>query len=287
MKLKHSFLLVALPSLLVLGSCAGSPSSTTNSAQPTSEVAQNNTAGVEFSNETYAGVLSSYVNAQGLVNYSELQTNRAALDRYNAALGNVSTSTYESWSEAEQIAFWTNAYNSLTLQSIIDQNPLKKSIRDISGVWKGRKFPIVETNKTLDNIEHKTLRVDFDEPRIHMALVCAAISCPILRNEPYTGDRLDEQLDDQTRIFLGSSQGLKIDRQANEVHLSSIFKWFGEDWENKYGAGTDDKFAGNSKERAVLNFVSQYVSAEDRDYLIAGDYKVKYLNYDWSLNKQS
>ncbi|NEP13892.1 MAG: DUF547 domain-containing protein [Symploca sp. SIO2C1] len=281
---KLNRILVLLPTLIILAGCAASAPS--NQAQEENSQAQTSTVAkaAPLNYDSYAEVLTTYVTEDGLVDYQSLQENRQELDDFNAALGAVSTATYESWSEAEQIAFLTNAYNSFTLQSIIDQNPLKKSIRDITGVWKGRKFDIAGQSKTLDNIEHKTLRVNFNEPRIHVALVCAAISCPPLRNEPYTGEQLDAQFDDQTRKFLASPHGLKIDRDENIVYLSSIFKWFGKDWEQTYGI--DDKFTGNASERAVLNFVSNYLSPEEREYLEQGDYKVKYLDYDWSLNKQ-
>lgn len=237
-----------------------------------------------FNYQTYNNVLKTYVSDRGLVNYQKLQTNRQQLDQFNQSLAKVNTTTYDSWSEPEKLAFLMNAYNSFTLQSIIDQSPLKKSIRDISGVWKRRKFAIAGRSKTLDNIEHDIIRKEFNEPRIHMALVCAAMSCPILRNEAYTAENLDSQLDDQTIKFINSSQGFRIDRDKKVVYLSSIFKWYGQDWIPNYGI--DNKFAGNRKEKAVLNFISQYLSSQDRQYLEQGNYKVSYLNYDWSLNKQ-
>jgi Protein of unknown function, DUF547 len=177
-----------------------------------------------------------------------------------------------------------NAYNAITLESIINQKPLKKSIKDIFGVWNFAKHTVAGEAKTLDDIEHNTLRKNFNEPRIHAALVCAAMSCPPLRREPYIGAKLNEQLDDQVRQWLSNGHGLKIDRAQNQVSVSSIFKWFGEDWQKSYGAA--DKFVGKPTERAVLNFISRYLSPKDQSYLAKGSYKLKYLNYDWSLNRQ-
>ena len=117
-----------------------------------------------------------------------------------------------------------------------------------------------------------------------MALVCAAMSCPILRNEAYTAEELDLQLEDQTKKFIASSQGFKINREQKIVYLSSIFKWYGQDWLPNYG--TENKFTGSKKEKAVLNFISQYLNSQDRQYLEQGNYKISYLGYDWSLNKQ-
>ncbi len=232
----------------------------------------------------YDDVLSTYVDDEGWVNYVDLQQSRQALDAFNNGLATVDDTTLGGWSEEEQIAFWINAYNSLTLKSIIDQTPLKPSIKDITGVWRLRKHPINQTEKTLNEIEHDVLRVDFDEPRLHAAIVCAAISCPPLRNEAFTGENLDAQLDEQVVQWLARPDGLKIDKEAGEVKVSKIFSWFGGDWISSYGV--DSGFTGSKEERAVLNFISNYVSEEDQAYLKAGDYKVSYFDYDWSLNNQ-
>ncbi|MCU0527518.1 MAG: DUF547 domain-containing protein [Elainella sp. Prado103] len=240
-----------------------------------------------FSDEAYATVLRTYVNADGLVDYSTLQSNPQGLKDFVGKLAAVSPATYAAWSENEKIAFLVNAYNAITLESIVDQDPLKGSIKDIFGVWNFKRHRVMGRSLTLDMIEHEILRKDFQEPRIHAALVCAAISCPPLRQEPYTGDRLNEQLDDQVRRWLSGAHGLKIDRAENRVSISAIFKWFGEDWQNAYR--TDNQFTEiteNEKERAVLNFISNYVSPEDKAYLIQESYKLDYLNYDWSLNQQ-
>ena len=196
----------------------------------------------------------------------------------------INPETFATWSEEAQIALLINAYNSLTLKAIIDESPIKDSIKDISGVWRFNRHGILQDKKTLNNIEHDILRVDYNEPRIHAALVCAAVSCPYLRQEPYTAENLDAQLDDQVEIFLSRKEVFEIDREKGEVRLSAIFDWFKEDWIASFG--TDEGFAGNEGERAVLNFITGYLSEEDSEYLKAGNYKVKYSNYDWSLNEQ-
>lgn len=234
-----------------------------------------------FSYQNYERVLSTYVDKNGNVNYKALKENRQKLDRFNASLATLSPDDFSGWTEKEKIAFWINAYNSLTLLAIIENYPTK-SIRDIPGVWTRLQFNVMGKEVTLDEIEHKILRVQFNEPRIHMGLVCASIGCPILLQEPYTGEKLDRQLDEQTRRFIALNQNFKIDKQDNQVYLSSIFKWFGEDFIPSFK--TQDKFAGSDKERAVLNFVSQYLDESEKEYLMGGKYRVKYLDYDWSLN---
>jgi Protein of unknown function, DUF547 len=266
-------LLGIITAIATLTSCTNAPP-LAQSATP---------ASTTFSDEAYGKVLKTYVNDKGLVNYTALQANPQPLKSFVASLGTISPSTYAAWSDPEKIAFQINAYNAITLESIIDQKPLKKSIKDIWGVWNGKKHMVLGESKTLDDIEHKTLRKQFTEPRIHAALVCAAISCPPLRQEPYTGAKLNAQLDDQVRQWL-SNQGLKIDRTQNKVQISAIFDWFGDDWKKQYSV--EGQFAGNDKQRATLNFIGRYVSPPDRDFLAQGKYKLSYLNYDWSLNRQ-
>lgn len=250
-----------------------------------------------FSYEPYEAVLAKYVDERGTVDYRALKANSADLEAFAASLARVRPDEFDSWSDAQKIAFWINAYNALTLEAIIRHYPIessfirslvypKNSIRQIPGVWDKLRFVVLGREMTLDKIEHGTLRTKFNEPRIHVALVCAALSCPPLRNEPYSADKLDEQLGDQARAFLHSPRGFRVSRREGKVYLSSIFKWFGQDFVKTYG--TPDGFAGRSDaERAVLSFVSRYVSEADRDFLLRGGYEIEYLDYDWSLNEQA
>ena len=248
-----------------------------------------------FTFERYATVLAATVDANGMVNYSALKANSGDLDAFGAMLGALDANVYAAWPEKQQIAFWINAYNALTLKAIISHYPIsgssplypKSSIRQILGghAWDKLEFIVMGEKRTLNEIEHTVLRKQFSEPRIHVALVCAAISCPPLRNEPFVAERLDEQLDDQGRRFAASTKGLRIDRSAKRVYLSAIFKWFGDDFIAVYGA--EDKFTGKTAaQRAVLNYISAYVGDDDRTYLETGHYTVKYLDYDWTLNEQ-
>jgi hypothetical protein len=240
--------------------------------------------------------LKTYVDDNGMVDYRGLKAGPEKLIAYIEAMSRLPRSRYEAWSDDAKIAFWLNAYNGLTLKAIIDNYPIKSSffksavypknsIRQIGGVWDKLKFPVMGQKLTLEHIEHKILRVQFNEPRIHMALVCAAMSCPRLRNEPYVPDRLGEQLDDQTRDFLGNRSKFRIDRGKKRVYLSAIFKWFGKDFVKTYAPsrnlGRHDK-----TKSAALGFVAGYLDGADKSYVTAGDYRVTYLDYDWSLNEQ-
>lgn len=117
-----------------------------------------------------------------------------------------------------------------------------------------------------------------------MALVCAAHGCPPLRNEPYAADRLDSQLNDQTKRILANPEKFRIDRNKNSVYLCGIFKWFGEDFARKFK--TEHFEQAPADVRPVLEFVSRFVGPQHADYLKTGTYGIEYLDYDWSLNEQ-
>jgi len=233
-----------------------------------------------------------------MMNYAALQQNRNPLDRFLHQLGEVPYDIYETWSSAEQLAFWINTYNALTLQVTVDHYPIKggflksflypaNSIRQIPGVWDRLRFIVLGRSLTLDEIEHEIIRQEFKEPRIHMALVCAAMGCPPLRSEPYRGVILDSQLTDQTRSFLADPSKFRIDHASNTVYLSSIFDWYGQDFVDKFAPeGGFDVKGTSPAEHAVLNFISSYLSPSEADYLKRGRYKIAYLPYDWSLNEQ-
>lgn len=246
--------------------------------------------------DDFARVLSTHVDERGLVDYRALKADRAPLDAFITRMAELDRATYDAWPEDARIAFWLNAYNGLTLQTIIDHYPIEagllgglrfpdNSIRQIDDVWSGENHTVMGRRISLDHIEHEILRKDFDEPRIHMALVCAAMGCPELRGEPYVGARLDAQLDDQTDTFVRDPRKFRIDRDDDRVYVSSIFDWFGEDFIGRYLP--EHGFEGHSaQQRAFLNFHAQYLDDADARYLRHGDYKVRHLNYDWSLNEQ-
>jgi len=248
-----------------------------------------------FDYSLYAKVLEAYVNDKGMVNYAGLKQDQEDFRAFLQSMANLEPTVYASWPEADQIAFYSNAYNALTIRAILNHYPIrasglsalrypKNSIRQIDGGWKKLKCRVMGRSVTLDHIEHGILRKDFAEPRIHMAIVCASIGCPILRNEPYTGERLDEQFEQQSIEFLKRPSALRVDLAKGAIHLSPIFKWFGEDFEKAYNT---DQFPGqNRTDQAVLNFVAQHASPTVGNFLEAAERKVAYSDYDWSLNEQ-
>lgn len=217
----------------------------------------------DHSHARFDRVLRAHV-ANGQVDYKALKANPGELDAYLDALAAVSADEFKAWTEAQQLAMAFNLYNAATLKLIVDHYPIQ-SIKKIGSIFKGPwDQPVVRFRGetiTLNNLEHDILRKEYNEPRLHMALVCAAKGCPPLRSEAYVGERLDEQLDDQSRTYLRSPLGLQLDRAKGEARISAIFKWYGSDFPS------------------VPAFVSKH-SGQNVDGL-----KIRYLDYDWSLNE--
>jgi hypothetical protein len=206
-------------------------------------------------------LLQRYVDDDGRVAYRDLaQHDSAALDAYLAALAAADPSP---WPPPEQIAFWVNAYNAHVLRGVLD-GYRAESFFGRMRFFSFYEFPVAGRSRSLDDIEHEILRKQFEEPRIHFALVCASTSCPKLRREAYRGPRLDAQLDEQARRFLDDPRRNRFG-PGDAVALSSIFKWFGEDF---------DKAAGS-----VSAFVRRYRT-------VPATPRIEYLDYDWTLNAQ-
>jgi len=244
----------------------------------------------------YQRVLEEHVDTQGGVNYEALAANPADLAAFIHAIEKVKPAEYSRWSDPDKIAFWINVYNGFTLNVVSDHYPIRgrglrgagyprNSIRQIRGVWDKFKLVVLGEELSLNDIEHKILRHEFEEPGIHVALVCAARSCPPLRREPYTGDKLEYQLDDQARIFISRSQNFRIDQEKKTVHLSSIFKWYKKDF--IVDDITIEKIPKlNLAETAVMFYLLSFIPKSNEVFLLSGGYRIKYLKYDWSLNEK-
>lgn len=217
-----------------------------------------------FDHSLYAQVLAKFVR-DGQVDYAALKNNPSSLKGYIMQVAELNKQAFDSMPGDEKIAFYINAYNAIILKVIVDYYPVK-SIKEIPGVWNRIKFKVAGSNLTLNEIEHEILRKHFKEPRIHFSLVCASIGCPKLFNEPFSGKELDEQLNHQAYIFINDKTKVRLDKSNNILYLSSIFKWFGEDFGD------------------VLAFVKRYLSQGEVKFIQDKKPKIMYIKYDWSLN---
>ncbi|MDA1274558.1 MAG: DUF547 domain-containing protein [Verrucomicrobia bacterium] len=214
--------------------------------------------------------------SDGWVDYAALKADSRPLRNYLNQLASVSEAEFRAWNEKERLAFLFNLYNAATLQLILDHYPVK-SIKDIggffSGPWKQKVVRAFGRVFTLEHLEHEIIRKELNEPRAHFSLVCAAKGCPPLRSEAYVAKRLDEQLDDQGRIFMRQRDKNRVDAGSRTLYLSPIFKWFSGDFEAKSGS--------------VLNFVKPYFSKAEQLALNGGEFSIRYTDYDWTLNSRS
>ena len=224
------------------------------------------------------------------VKYAELQKDRAALKAYLDGLSKVSEAEFNTWTKPQRMAFLINAYNGFTLELILQNYPLK-SIKDIGSVfdnrWKRKFFKLFGQDFYLDKLEHDTLRKPgaYDEPRVHFAANCASIGCPALREEAFTADKLDKQLEEQTVRFLSDRSRNRYDSKSGELKVSMIFKWFKEDWESGY-KGFDGKTpAIKSREDYFARYAKLLADAPaDQQKIAEGKAAISNLDYDWSLN---
>ena len=218
------------------------------------------------SHELFTAMLQKHVNEDGMVNYADLQKDSANLNIYLQLLSANPPTIH--WSKNEQLAFWINAYNAFTLQLIIRHYPIE-SIKDITSIsipfvhspWDISFINIGDKEYDLNNIEHGIIREEFEEPRIHFALVCAAKSCPKLRNEAYEANKLDRQLQEQAVTFIN---GPKNQISPSKLGLSKIFLWYRGDF---------------TSGQSLQQYLGQFSKIQ-----VDEDAKINYLVYNWKLN---
>lgn len=223
-------------------------------------------------------LLREHVNDRGQVDYRGWKASAQATRQLDQYLATLSTADLDAASSSDaRLAFWINAYNAVTVKGILREFPTT-SIRNHTAqlwgynVWKNLKLRVDDQTPSLDEIEHKILR-PLGEPRIHFAIVCASIGCPRLLNEAYVAERLDQQLDTNAHHFFAQRQNFQFDTAKKSIGLSSILKWFGEDF------GAD--------QGAVLKRVSPWLPSDDARTLAGqAGVRVRYLDYDWNLNSQ-
>jgi len=225
----------------------------------------------------------------GLVYYRALKSDRSRLDRYVNALGGADVAGRP---RDEQIAFWINAYNALALKTVIDNYPIAvrskeypaRSIRQVPGAFERNAHRVAGKNVTLDQIE-QTILTEFGDPRVFLALGRGAMGSGRLRSEAFSATALERQLTEVANECTTRSQCADINKQANEVRVSSIFSWRQKEFTAAYADKADKLFASRSPiERAVLALVSPRLLTTEREFMEPNQFKVVFIPFDWSLN---
>ncbi|MCG8414220.1 MAG: DUF547 domain-containing protein [Pseudomonadales bacterium] len=217
------------------------------------------------------------------LDYQGVAAERSELATYLAQLSAVSRTEFEGWSHSHQLAFLINSYNAWTVELILDEGPDIASIRDIgflpNAAWRRDFIPLFGEQVSLDDIEHGMIRGwgRYNEPRIHFAVNCAAVGCPALRGEAYDGDRLEDQLEQNTQLFL--SDRTRNYRERNRLYISRIFDWYEEDFEE-----------GWLGVQSVAQFLMRYseqlgLTHEDFRQIEQRQLRIRYADYDWRLNR--
>jgi hypothetical protein len=222
-----------------------------------------------ISHNIWNSILKNYVDDKGGVNYQEIQKDSLRLNQYLKIVSSNHPND-KNWSKNEQLAYWINAYNAFTVRLIIRSYPAE-SIRDIAGsipfinsAWDYEFITIENQSYDLNDIEHGIIRTYYSEPRIHFALVCAAISCPKLRNEAYQAEGLQDQLQEQAVDFINDKSKNTINNEFAEV--SKIFMWYNSDF---------------TEDMELWEYLNKYSIIK-----LKANSEIDYADYEWLLNEQ-
>lgn len=210
-----------------------------------------------MSHAAFDRLLSRYVSADGRVDYRNFRSEKDALQEY---IRNLEKATIlKSLNKDEELAYWINLYNAATVFLVLENYPVS-SIMDINDgkPWDLKVAEVGGRSLSLNEIEHDIIRKKFEEPRIHFAVNCAAVSCPKLRNEAYIATKLDQQLTSQKESFLDNSS--KNFFEGNPVKVSKIFDWYREDF--------------GSLHRYLADYLPEF----------AGLPQIGFMEYNWDLN---
>lgn len=219
------------------------------------------TFGFDHTYKTYDNFLKKYV-CNKSVAYAEVAKDNVT-DGISKELSSLTKGEFGNLKDIDKIAYLINVYNFYTIL-LIKQNYPISSIRKIKKPWDTPIVPLFGKKVSLNHIEHEILRKQFKEPRIHFALVCASIGCPEIAGETYIGQKLNMQLDKAAKKFLTDNKKNRI--ESKTLYLSKIFEWYGDDFKGKYGG--------------YKEYIIQLLK-------LSGDYKIKFIDYDWNLNEVS
>lgn len=219
-------------------------------------------------------MLRTYV-VEGKVDYARWQKESAeALDQW---LDSVRSADFDSMDRESMIAYLLNLYNALVIRQVLQKYPIDSIRPEVLGVpnwasflvfFKRPIYKLGDRSLSLDNIEHDILRDRYNEPRIHFALVCAATSCPLLRAEAYTPNRVLDQLEADARRFIQNSTKVSYDAASNTLYCSKIFQWYEKDFVAQAGS--------------ITSYIQTYLP----ETTIPTNTSIAYLPYSWQLNDQ-
>ena len=203
--------------------------------------------------------------------------NITAIDKQklNSMIKSYSKLNILNYNKNQQLAYWIDMYNMLTIQVILEHYPVKsitgidKNWLGYSKVWDQKVITIMGKSLTLNDMEHRIIRPIWKDPRIHSAVNCASFSCPNISVEAYNGNVIDKQLNTSFSAWVNSHKGVVLTN--SKIYLSQIFNWYGSDFGN---------------ETQMRDFISNYVNDKNtKGALLDNDNKIFYKKYNWNLNE--
>lgn len=246
-------------------------------------------AGFDHSHAAWTALLGKHVAhmsgaSASQARYAGFQQDRPALKAYLDTLSAVPRAEFEGWASPQRMAFLINAYNAYTVELILSKYPDLQSIKDLGDLlqspWKKKFLQLLGEPTSLDNVEQDTLRKRgaYDDPRIHFALNCASVGCPMLREEAFLGERIDAQLDNQAERFMSDRSRNRYNAATGRLEVSKIFDWYADDFK-----------LGHKGIVSALAFYARYAAKlsdvpAEQEKIRAQNASVSYLAYDWRLN---
>jgi len=229
-----------------------------------------NVHGQSFDHSIFDGLLRTYVEAKGRVNYAAWKrSDKGQLDHYLAKLNNAKPETL---SANEKLAFWINAYNASAIEGVLERYPTRSIYQNSDkSFFEEKTHRVAGQSLSLDMIEKQILVPQFGDARLHFVLVCSAVGCPNLLNTAYRGNRVQSQMEEQTSRFVNDPQKVQIDKASGKLVLSKIFEWYEKDFAASTGS--------------VGKFLAKYLHDKDvAAWVLSGDYTINYFDYNWALN---
>ena len=237
-----------------------------------------------FDHSSWDRFLKKFVNEEGEVNYRGVKEDPSLLNEYLAKLAGLGPEGVFGWPREEKLALWLNGYHAAVVRAVIENYPVK-SIKDIPSVWETQRITVGINRMSLQDIQAVQLIGATHDEKIYTALCCGARSCPKMRREAYTGTRVEGQLFLAAREFVNDPARNRVIPGKKKAEISRIFKWHAADFKLDFGTFENDRGL-SQEEHAVLSFIAHYLQdAGKLEFLEQGNYKIKYLPFDWSLNE--
>jgi hypothetical protein len=236
-----------------------------------------------FPHEIFDGVLKTF-NEGGFVDYGSLARDRRTLDDYLVALAEMSPRSHPELfpGREHELTYWINAYNALIFQNVLSHYPFES----LEGkLFKTRffyqdEFILGGERISLYDLENTIIRPTYGDPRIHFALNCASYSCPRLPEEAFVPEKLEDQLERQSRLFMAEERNVSVDEAAGRIVVSSIFDWYKDDFIDHRSVKS---VSPDSGERLIA-YLNRYLPPDRQIPSRPDGWKIEFREYDWTLN---